>query len=92
MIAEEAVDQLQENEKLVAGKMISSETYKGESKVDNDQTKLYFIQDLRTLPSHLLQLQLSLSNEMTDFLLCRPNTNQKMGMFHGFTQQSTDLL
>ena len=36
MITEEAMDQLTENEKLVAGKMISSVTYKGESKVDND--------------------------------------------------------
>ena len=46
--------------------------YKGERKLDNNQTKLYFIQHLRTLPSQLLQLQLSLSNEMTDQLLCGP--------------------
>ena len=43
--------------------------YKGEKKVDKDQTILYFIQHLRTLPSQLLQLQLSLSNCMTNQLL-----------------------
>ena len=43
---------------------VIKEIYKGDSKADNDQ--LYFIQHLRTLPSWLLQLQLSLSNEMTD--------------------------
>ena len=46
------------------------EIYKGESKEDNNQTKKYcFILHLKTLPSQLLQLQLSLSNEMTDQLL-----------------------
>ena len=35
------------------------EIYKGKTKVDNNQTNLYFIQHLRTLPSQLLQLQLT---------------------------------
>ena len=50
----------------------------GESNADNNQTKLYFIQHLRTLPSWLLQLQLSLSNEMTDQLLHGPIRRPKL--------------
>ena len=57
--------------------------YKGERKLDNNQTKLYFIQHLRTLPSQLLQLELSLSNEMSDQLLHRPI--RKKGVFCSFS-------
>ena len=42
---------------------ISKEIYKGEYKAGNNQSKLYFIQNLITL---------SLSNEMIDRLLCGP--------------------
>ena len=50
----------------------NKEIYKGESKVDNVQAKLNFIQYLRALPSQMLKLQLSLSIEMTDQLLSGP--------------------
>ena len=70
--------------------LLSEEVYKGEIKVDNYQTKLHFIQHLRALPFQLLQLQLSLSNEMTDQLICGPI--KEMGVLHRFTQNLADLL
>ena len=56
----------------------SKENYKGENKKDSDKIKLYFIQHVGALSSHLLQLQLSLSNEMTSTAMW---TNQKIGVF-----------
>ena len=47
----------------------NKENYKGENKKDSDKIKLYFIQHVGALSSQLLQLQLSLSNEMSDQLL-----------------------
>ena len=48
----------------------------GGSKADNYQTKLDFIQHLRSLPCQLLQLQLSSSNKMTEQLLPGPIRRQ----------------
>ena len=56
---------------------VSKEIYKGESKTDNYQTKLKFLWHLRTLLSHLMQLQLSSSNKMTYQLL--PGTIRRQG-------------
>ena len=50
-------------------------------KAKQTMTKLYFIHHLRTLPSPLLEFQLSLSNKMTDQLLTGDWTNQKKGVF-----------
>ena len=48
----------------------------GGRKADNYQTKLDFIQHLRSLPCQLLQLQLSSSNKMTYQLLPGPIRRQ----------------
>ena len=48
------------------------ETYERESNADNDHSNLYFIHHLRALHSWMLQLQLSLSNEMTNQMLFGP--------------------
>ena len=52
-------------------------------KAKQTMTKLYFIHHLRTLPSPLLEFQLSLSNKMTDQLLTGPI--RKKGVFCSFT-------
>ena len=53
--------------------------YKG---AENEKTKPYIVQYLRTLLAQLIQLQLSSSNEMTDQLL--PGPIRRQGMFHSF--------
>ena len=61
----------------------SKENHKGENKGDSDKIKFYFIQHVGALSSQLLQLQLSLSNEMSDQLL--RELIRKSGVFCRFT-------